>query len=243
MAEPIALIFESKEKLVIGFTEHFNKILARKTGTINVALSGGSTPKIWFEYLVKHFSTDIDWNRVHFFWGDERCVPPHHKESNFGMTRTYLLDHITIPNENVHRIQGELDPEVASNLYIEELKDYLPGNDYPVFDLIILGIGDDGHTASIFPHQLDLWDSMNNCVVATHPKSSQKRVSLSGNVINNADSVAFLITGENKAEIVEEIINNKSNASNYPANHVNPYEGELYWFLDSEAASLLRDDK
>ena len=241
MEEPIALIFDDKGKLVKGFTEYFIKLLNEKTGPFSVALSGGSTPKIWFDYLSENHKNDIDWNRVHFYWGDERCVAPDDKESNYGMTKTQLLDHIEIPPKNIHRIMGELEPEEASLLYAKELSDHLNSNNIPVFDLIILGMGDDGHTASIFPHQIDLWDSDELCVVATHPISGQHRVSITGNVINHAKSVTFLVTGENKTERVKEIIDEEPNASYYPASLVKPIDGTLHWFLDASAAKLLDD--
>lgn len=241
MEEPIALIFEDKGKLVKGFTEYFIKLMNARTGPFSVSLSGGSTPKIWFEYLSENHKNDIDWSRVHFYWGDERCVPPDDKDSNYGMTKTYLLDQIEIPQENIHRISGELLPDDATKLYDKDLSDNLDSNDIPIFDLIILGMGDDGHTASIFPHQIDLWDSNDFCVVATHPKSGQHRVSITGKVINHAKSVAFLVTGENKTERVKEIIDEEPNAAYYPASLVKPIDGTLHWFLDASAAKLLDD--
>ena len=138
-AEAVALVFESKAHLVKGFTEYFIKLINQKKGDFSVALSGGSTPKIWFEYLAEKHAKDIPWENIHLFWGDERCVPPDDPESNYGMTKSYLLDKISIPTENIHRIQGDLDPNAATKLYQNELVQNL-GNQ-PVFDLIILGIG------------------------------------------------------------------------------------------------------
>ncbi|MCG8309441.1 MAG: 6-phosphogluconolactonase [Cytophagales bacterium] len=243
MAKPVTRIFDTEDKLVKGFTAYFCKLLNKKNGGFNVALSGGSTPKIWLEYLSNLKETIINWKRIHLFWGDERCVPPDHVDSNYGMTKSCLLDQIDIPKKNVHRIKGELDPGKAATAYARELRDHLPHGEVPTFDLIILGMGDDGHTASIFPYEIDLWNFDENCVVATHPVSGQKRVSFTGRVINNAHSVAFLINGRNKAQKVKEIINNESNASNYPASLVKPYKGELFWFLDADAASRLRNDQ
>ena len=243
MNEPVALIFENKEKLVKGFTEYFINLLNEKTGSFNVALSGGSTPKIWFEYMAKNHKDDIDWKRIHFYWGDERCVPPENKDSNYGMTKSFLLDHIKIPDENIHRIMGELDPQEAAMNYSKEISDNLKSSEIPIFDLVILGMGDAGHTASIFPHQIELWNSDELCVVATHPISGQNRVSITGKVINNARSVAFLVTGESKTERVKEIIDEEPNAAYYPASLVKPIEGTLHWFLDASAANLIRDDQ
>ena len=235
--EPIALIFENKDHLVRGFTEYFLKLIHGNKDKINVALSGGSTPKIWFDYLAQNHQNDLTWENIHFYWGDERCVPPDDLESNYGMTKMHLLDRVPVPGKNIHRIQGELLPEKASDLYEKDLKQNM--GEIPVFDLLILGVGDDGHTASIFPHEINLWNSDRLCVVATHPLSGQKRVSLTGKVINAANAVAFLVTGKNKEERIREIINQEPNAVYYPASLVRPENGTLHWFLDKDAANQL----
>jgi len=243
MEEPVVLVFENINQLVKGLSEHFMKLLKSSQGIFNLALSGGNTPKAWFEDLAKNHANDIDWNKVHIFWGDERCVPPEDMESNFGMTKTFLLDHISIPSQNIHRIHGELNPEEEAEWYERELMENFSGNNYPVFDLIILGMGEDGHTASIFPYQIDLWKSDKFCVAAAHPATGQQRISLTGKVINNAKSVVFLITGEKKAVKIKEIIYGEPAASAYPASMVNPVNGQLFWFLDKQAASQLTYDK
>ncbi len=242
MSKVEVLIFENTDQLVSGFSAYFIDLIRQKDGDFSVALSGGSTPKVWFEELAINHKIDIPWEKVHFYWGDERCVIPEDKESNYGMTKKYLLDHINIPLQNIHRIHGELPPEQAAINYERELSQKLSVNTYPIFDLVILGMGDDGHTASIFPHQIELWESANFCVVASHPVSGQHRVSISGNVINNARAVAFLVTGKNKAEKINEIIHKKPVASAYPASLVAPEKGLLHWFLDSQAAQYLYDD-
>ena len=235
--EPIALIFENKDHLVRGFTEYFIKLGNGKSGVFNVALSGGSTPVAWFNYLAQHHLKDDFWERIHFYWGDERCVPPHDSDSNFGIAKKHLFDHIPIPDENIHRMYGELLPGEAADRYEISLRQHL--GQLPVFDLVILGMGDDGHTASIFPHEINLWNLDKLCVVATHPQTGQKRVSLTGMAINAATAVAFLITGRNKSERVREIINQETTAVFYPANLVNPQKGTLHWFLDKDAANQL----
>ncbi len=186
---------------------------------ITVALSGGSTPKRLFRILADQFADRIDWHRVHFFWGDERCVPPDDPESNFGAAKELLLDQIEIPPTNIHRILGESDPEVERNRYEQELETHLAkGPDgIPQFDLIILGMGDDGHTASIFPHQLRFMESARICEVATHPVSGQQRITLTGQVLNHGSWVCFLITGKNKAGVLAEVIRRSAAAATYPA--------------------------
>ena len=242
MEEPIALVFEDKSKLVKGFSEYFLKLLNLKKGSFSIALSGGSTPKVWFEYLVNNHKDDVDWNRVHLYWGDERCVPPDNIDSNYGMTKGYLLDHIAIPNKNIHRMMGEVAPGEAAEQYSKLLLDSLGVEGVPIFDLVILGLGEDGHTASIFPHQIDLWESDEVCVVATHTTSGQQRISITGKVINNAGSVAFLVTGEGKKERVKEIIDEEPHAAYFPASLVKPVHGSLHWFLDAPAATFINDD-
>ncbi len=218
--------------------KQFSSILVDKIETrknLSIALSGGSTPKIVFDYLVGNFQYQ-DWSNVHLFWGDERCVPPDHEESNYKMTADHLLNHIVIPEENIHRIKGEDDPEKEATRYGSVLNVSLPKNKgVPQFDLVILGMGSDGHTASIFPHEIELWDAKPNCAVAIHPDSGQRRVSLTGKVINNAKEVAFLVTGEDKQEKVTEILSKSEVSKNYPAALVNPESSKLYWFLDEAA--------
>ncbi len=201
-----------------------------------VALSGGSTPKILFEHLAENYRDTIDWQHVHFFWGDERCVPPDDADCNFKMTDETLFQHINIPKENIHRILGEADPAAEAERYAAEIQQFVKiEGGWPRFDLVILGIGGDGHTASIFPDQMELLASDKICEVATHPESGQQRISLTGRVIDNARKVAFLVTGAGKKSVVEEIRERTGAWESYPASHVKASE-DLYWFLDENAA-------
>lgn len=207
---------------------------------LTVALSGGSTPKLLFQELAKNFADKIDWSRIHFFWGDERCVPPDDSESNYGMTKELLLDHINIPAENVHRVLGESAPADERVRHEQEISQHVAVNDagVPQFDLMILGMGGDGHTASIFPHEIDFLKSDNVCEVATHPDSGQKRITLTGRVLNASARIAFLITGAGKADVMAEIIHQTGNWQTYPAAHVTN-EGPLCFYLDKAAASKI----
>lgn len=232
-------ISESKKQTAKSFSEYLAKLVT-KNNILHVALSGGSTPKEVFKELAEHFKTKIDWSKVQFYWGDERCVPADDAESNYKMANDYLFSKVELPLGNIHRIKGENKPEKEAARYASLLEAKLPGhNMQPQFDLVILGIGDDGHTASIFPNQISLWNSQSYCEVAEHPETGQKRVSLTGNIINNAKEVAFLVTGENKAQKVLEIIEKKGNYTLYPAALVAPKTGKLNWFLDSEAGKLI----
>lgn len=227
---------ESKEIVAKQFSEYF-KELAKLDQPLHVALSGGSTPKIVFDYLAANFGSQINWKNIHFYWGDERCVSPTDSESNYKMTVDHLLSKIDMPAENIHRVLGENDPEEEADRYSQVLNAELPKlNDIPQFDLVMLGMGDDGHTVSIFPDSIALWDSPENCVVATHPDSGQKRVTITGKIVNNAKTVAFLVTGSGKAEKVQEILKKEKDFASYPASLVQPLHGKLIWFMDQDAA-------
>ena len=232
-------IFNDTKELSLGFCNELMKISSQK-GKCFIALSGGSTPKIIFQTLSEHFKEKIHWNKIHLFWCDERCVPPDDSESNYGMTKKFLIDVTDIPEENVHRIIGENEPEQETVRYSEEIKNNVVSkNGLPSFDLVMLGIGEDGHTASIFPDQMQLLSSNKICDVAAHPLSGQKRITLTGKVINNSDKVIFLLTGRSKADILRKII--EENKKIYPAEFINPVNGELKFFVDDEAGELLKN--
>lgn len=233
-------VFESVNELNPSFTDWIKEIITEK-GEITIALSGGSTPKKLFDYWAQLPQGAIDWTKIKFFWGDERCVPPTDEESNFKMTKDHLFDHVPVPRENIFRVQGENEVEAEAARYGTLLDQELAKKDgTPAFDIMMLGMGDDGHTASIFPHEMSLWDNPQNCVVATHPDSGQKRVSVTGKVINASRHVIFLVTGKNKAEKVKEIIGSPEHAyEKYPAARVQPTSGSLTWFMDQEAAQQL----
>lgn len=240
-------IFETPEEVAKAFAEDFRETIEKNIsgkGISNISLSGGSTPKLLFDILAKEYSNKIDWTKVHFYWGDERCVLPGDSESNYGMTKKHFLDFINMPAENIHRVKGEDEPELEAVRYGEEIKSKIKNksktqNDTPEFDLMILGMGDDGHTASIFPDSIHLWNSKNICEVAVHPETGQKRITMTGKIINNSAKVVFLITGKNKAEVLKTIINKEDGYLKYPSAHVNPVSGELYFYIDKNAAELI----
>lgn len=234
-------VFENAHQLSEGFT-HFLLRKLEEYPHINLALSGGSTPKSLFDYWADNCKDSLPWELINFFWGDERCVPPDGEMSNYGMTREHLFDKISkIEDANIYRIHGENEPQEEAKWYNAVLREKLRHlHGIPSFEIVMLGLGDDGHTVSIFPDQISLWDNPASCVVAEHPETKMKRISITGNVVNAAQHVVFLVTGKNKAEKVRDIINNSEGLKDiYPAARVNPTEGNLYWFLDKEAASLL----
>ena len=230
VAEEIANLIASKIKQKKNVSEPFN-----------LAISGGNTPNILFDMLAEELADKIAWNTLRLFWVDERCVDPNDPESNFGNVYRILLKNVPIPPENIFNMKGDNEPVVEVLRYQNVLKKELPEkNGLPVFDLVLLGMGDDGHTASIFPHEIELWNNENNCVTATHPESGQIRVSLTGKVINAAKNVVFLVTGKNKAEKVKEIIEQPDvMRKKYPAALVQPDSDNLYWYLDEYAAEMI----
>ena len=209
-----------------------------KGDAFHLALSGGKTPSMLFSLLADKFADTLPWQKIHFWWGDERMVPPDDPESNFGVANELLFKKLAIDKENIHRIKGENSPKMEAGRYEMEIKSLVPEKKgWPSFDLIMLGLGDDGHTASIFPDQMDFLESNQVTAIAAHPLSGQKRITLTGKVINNAKKVAFLVSGESKAPIYNEIVNSTENSLKYPAAHIHPV-GELHWFVDNKTSSL-----
>ncbi|TAJ15003.1 6-phosphogluconolactonase [Marinilabiliaceae bacterium JC017] len=236
--KPEIKIFQNTEEIANYLGTYLTELSQRKN-EVFIALSGGNTPKTIFKTLSHQYQNKIDWSNLRFFWGDERCVPPTHRESNFGMTREHLFDFVPVSGDYIFRIKGELSAEQASTDYRNCILENVPlDKNIPQFDLILLGMGDDGHTASIFPHQINLWDSANICETATHPDTGQQRVTLTGNVINNAKQIIFLITGSNKSEKIKEILNEAPVSKNYPAALAD--KAKSLWLLDDKAANLIK---
>jgi len=206
----------------------------------SLALSGGSTPKSVFQFLAKNFKDSIAWEKIRVFWGDERCVPPENELSNYRMTKESLLDLLPIPAGNIFRIKGELEPKTEAARYAKVVKRYIPIIDnLPQFDMIMLGLGEDGHTASIFPENLHLFDSDKLFEVALHPQTNQKRITATGKMINRAKTIFFLVTGESKATMLARIINKSEGWEKLPASRVQPLNGKLFWLLDHNAGLKL----
>ncbi|PPK87179.1 6-phosphogluconolactonase [Neolewinella xylanilytica] len=223
-----------------AFADHLvDKLEERGEGPFFWALSGGSTPKLLFKLLAAEYQDTIDWSRLHFFWGDERMVPYDDAESNYGEVKNLLFDHVPVVKEQIHPVPTDLEPQAAAEAYAATITELLPQNSdgLPIFDLNMLGMGGDGHTASIFPDNMALLTSDAICAVATHPESGQKRVTLTGPVIDASDEVIFLITGSSKTLRVAQIVNREQLADSFPAAHINPTSGNLHWFLDRAAAS------
>jgi len=234
--------FKIIDELALSLSEKVIR-LAREsilTGNpFNIALSGGSTPKVLFEKIASCTEGPGLWERVNFFWVDERCVPQDHPESNYRMTDETFFRPLSLSYANVYRMMGEEEPHTEADRYEALLRSQLPTMEgLPCFDLILLGMGTDGHTASIFPDRLDLMHSGRLCEVARHPGTGQQRITLTGPVINNASRVCFLITGAEKANVLASILKNGKGAEKYPAAFIKPARGTLEWYLDQGADPL-----
>jgi 6-phosphogluconolactonase len=211
----------------------------RSHGRFAAALSGGSTPRRFYSLLGSlPYRANIDWKRVHIFWADERCVAPSHEESNYKLAADTFLLKAAVPVENIHRIRGEEGPEVAAAGYQEELHGFFIGSQKPVFDLVILGAGVDGHTASLFPGSALLQERTRDVVPVYRKRPAVDRVSLTLPVLNRAANVLFLAAGRDKADIVYEVLKS-DNQWQYPAGLARPFNGVLSWFLDEAAASRI----
>lgn len=236
-------IFDSMDSLTGTFAEELEHFVQRASGKVNIALSGGSTPKALFSVLAgPRYISSIKWDLINFFWGDERCVPHESKESNYGEAYRLLFGGIQKNPPALFAVAGEKEPVAASVIYTGSILQHVPQthNNLPVFDWVILGIGTDGHTASIFPDAA--YDFRENPLtyVAVHPETGQKRISFTYELINNASRVTFLVSGKEKAAVVEEIISRTESSLLYPAAHIKPTHGFLEWYLDSPAASELK---
>lgn len=233
------LVYQDKEELAGAAARDFAERAAEAiggSGRFAVALAGGSTPKATYELLARDYADRIDWRRVHVFFGDERTVPPDHEDSNYRMAKEALLDHV--PVSGVHRMRGELPPEEAAASYEEELREFFGDEEPPSLDLILLGIGGDGHTASLFPHTPAL--EVTDRLVVANPveKLGTVRLTLTVPVINAARAVNFLVAGEDKAEALKMILEGDADPREYPARFVRS-AGEATWMLDVAAAGLL----
>jgi 6-phosphogluconolactonase len=218
-------------------------------GRARVAISGGGTPKVAFEMLAdpaQPFRAAMPWDKLDLWWVDERCVPPDHPDSNYRMTRLSLLDHVPLAPAQIHRMEGELAPDVAASRYEAELRSSfrLEGNEtpcpeFPRFDLIALGLGPDGHTASLFPHTAALRE-VTRLAVANHVQNKDAwRITLTWPVINNGASVFFLIAGADKAQILSEVMTGPRDPERLPSQLIAPAGGILTLLLDKAAASQL----
>jgi 6-phosphogluconolactonase len=211
-------------------------------GRFSVALSGGSTPRALYRLLAEEpYRGQIPWKGVHLFWGDERCVLPDDPGSSFRAADEAFISRVPLPSDNVHRVRAELAPEVAARAYANALDDFFCGP-HARFDLVLLGLGEDGHTASLFPGSDALQETgrLVTAVEAHYQNRPAVRVTLTFPAINTARHVLFLVTGSDKARIVRAVL--EGDQRSYPARQVRPTAGELTWLLDAAAASRLQGE-
>ncbi|TLU75530.1 6-phosphogluconolactonase [Mannheimia varigena] len=228
-------IFPTAQDAVEQIAQEFIEY-SRQNCVVHISLSGGSTPKLLFKTLAAEpFKREVQWQNLHFWWGDDRMVHPTDPESNYGEVQKLLFDHINIPAENIHRIRGEEPVEQEFARFSQELTACVPDL---AFDWIILGMGTDGHTASLFPRQTDFNDQ-NVAVIAKHPETGQIRISKTASLIEKAKRITYLVTGCSKAEILKEIQTTPAENLPYPAAKIKAKNGVTEWVLDSDAAKNL----
>ena len=217
-------VFENSRELARGAAEHLVML-----APVTVALSGGSTPKVLYQLLAEEFHDQVSWASTHFFWSDERHVPPDHPDSNYRMAHEALLSRVPVPESNVHRVHSE-------NPSAQEAADEYEKVIVPRLDLILLGLGADGHTASIFPGSDVLHETKRLVAAPWVEKLNTYRITMTLPLLNNGASILFLVSGAEKAQIVKEVL---EGPKKYPARFVQPTDGELIWMLDRDAAAGL----
>jgi 6-phosphogluconolactonase len=214
-----------------------NQAIAAR-GEFSIALSGGSTPKTLFQLLaIEPFIKRIDYGKWHIYFGDERCVPPAHPDSNFRMASEALLDKVAIPREQIHRMKGEIDPQAAAKEYGQLLKQNFGDGG---LDVILLGMGDDGHIASLFPNTAALEETQHRCVANRVEKLNTWRITMTAPFINRAAQVIIMVSGGGKAARVQQVLRGPRDPKNLPIQMIQPASGNLLWLLDKPAAALLQ---
>jgi len=241
MPERIVTVLPDAAALAAAAADHLLAVveatLARRD-VAHVALAGGSTPRAANALLSAPPRRDaLDWSRVVFWFGDERCVPPDDAESNYRMNRETLLDPLQIPTSHVHRMRGEDDPTAAAADYDVVLRREI--GERPRLDLVLLGMGPEGHTASLFPGTVAGIDNDKSCIAHYVPKLDKWRITLTPRAINDARNVAVTAGGAEKADALHEVLQGVRDADTYPAQIVRPHDGELRWIVDEAAASRL----
>ncbi len=242
--KPDVRIFEDLEALseaaALLVVESCRQAVADR-GRALVALSGGTTPTRLYDLLAQTpFTEQVDWPHVHIFWADERCVPPEDLESNFRQAKDALLSLVPLPGPNVHRVQSEMEPEEAAAAYALTLKLFAsPPLDWPRFDIVLLGMGEDGHTASLFPGSPVDMQGAAAAVTADYRGRPARRVTLTPQVFNSARRVVFLAAGESKSATLASVLNGDFRPALLPAQRIHPSDGQLIWMVDQAAASRL----
>lgn len=235
-------VFSTEEEVLQNLADYFVSIAVEaiaEKGRFSIALSGGSSPKKLYELLSSAaYKTKVDWKKVFFFFGDERYVPDTHPDSNYGMAKNALLDPLQIMATNVFAVDTSLPPEEAATKYTETIQQFFSGS-LEQFDLVLLGLGDNAHTASLFPHTPILHDTTASVKAVFLPQQQLYRISFTALLINHARQIAFLVYGKAKATALKNVLQGKKDMEEFPAQLIVPVHGTLDWFIDAAAASAL----
>ncbi len=245
--KPIVQVMEDAEALSRAAAEAIVRQVRetlKEREVFTIALSGGSTPRLLFTMLTSDssFRDQVDWGKIHFFWGDERYVPPDHPESNYRMAYETMISKLPLPEENVHRVRAEdTDADKVAEEYEQALISFfkLEAGELPRFDCVLLGMGPDGHTASLFPMTTAVHERERLVVANWVEKFQTYRITLTAPVLNNADIIMFLVTGEEKAETLREVLQAERQPDRFPTQLIQPTHGKLLWLVDQAAAKLL----
>ena len=242
---PDVRVFQDSKSLAAAAAEAFINLAEQSIldqGRFSVALSGGSTPNLLYQILANPDNQKrLDWDQIYLFFGDERNVPPDHVDSNFRMVKEVLLEKIDIPKKNIHCVQTELDIQQAAQSYEMSIRQFFAG-DWPRFDLVLLGMGADGHTASLFPNSLGLEEENRWFIANFVPEPGLWRLTLTKCAINNAKNIILLVSGASKAAMVKEVLCGSEATSLKPIQMISPRDGQMTWMLDRDAAVYLNDD-
>ena len=237
------VVLENPEDVAHAAADRFVVLAAERItarGRFSVALAGGSTPKRAYELLASEDRHGrVGWSKVHIFFGDERCVPPEDAESNYRMANQAMFSHLPIPSLNIHRMIGESDPATSARLYEDELQSFFEGASWPRLDLVFLGMGDDGHTASLFPGTIALKEERAWVAANWVEKFKSFRITLTAPAINHAAHVVFIVTGESKARRLADVVRGPRDPERLPSQAIQPLDGSLEWFVDKAAAGYL----
>lgn len=236
-------VFDDPEAVARAAASRFAEIAfeaVSERGAFSVALAGGSTPRRIYDLLAgEEWRVRVEWEKAHIFFGDERAVPADHADSNYRMANEAMLSRLPIPKTNVHRIEGRGDASANASLYEDEMRAYFGDCEWPRFDLVMLGMGDDGHTASLFPHTVALEERKVWAAANYVEKLNAWRITLTAPAINAARHVLFTVTGAGKAARLREVLKGERDPSRLPSQLIRPRDGALEWYLDRAAASEL----
>ncbi len=236
-------IYPSPNDLAIAAADHFvlmSQVFIQEQNVFSVALSGGSTPKATYQLLAEtERKEQVDWSRTHLYWGDERCVSPDDEDSNYRMVYDTLIQPLGLPVSNIHRMQGELKPHEAAKRYETILRSNLKPRNF--LDMVFLGMGDDGHTASLFPQSQALNVSKDWVTANYVQKLSAWRITLTASFINRSPNIVFLVSGERKAAPLFQVLQGNRQPNHYPSQLIDPVSGDLFFLVDQKAAQLLQE--